>query len=79
MIGESVYTKLDDDLDKEEDTPDTAISSIKFDTPTLSGIAQKVAKVKKKLLLEPKQYIAREIICCTFLLGLIRDGEDKST
>ena len=78
MIGESVYTQVYDDLDKEEDNSDTASSSNKFVTPTLSGISRKVTKVEKKLL-NKKQYIAYEIICCTFMLGLIRDGKDTST
>jgi hypothetical protein len=39
IIGEYVYMTLYDDLDKEEGTPDTAISSIKFATPMFSGIA----------------------------------------
>jgi hypothetical protein len=72
MIGESVYTKLYDDLDKVEDT------SNKFSTPTLSGISQKFAKVEK-LKLAHKQYIAYEMICCSFLLGLINDGEKRGT
>ena len=40
MIGESVYTKVYEDLDKVDDTTN------KFSTLTLSGIAQKVAKVE---------------------------------
>ena len=72
MIGESVYTKLYDDLDKVDNTTN------KFSTPTLSGIARKVAKVEK-LKLDHKQYIAYEMICCSFLLGLINDGEKKGT
>ena len=51
MIGESVYTKVYDNLDKVDDTTNI------FLTPTLSGIAQKVAKVEK-LKLDHKQNIA---------------------
>ena len=46
--------------------------------PTLPQIAQKVAKLEKTQL-DEKQYIAYEIIACTFLLGLVNDGRDKTT
>lgn len=72
MIGESVYTQLHDDLDKVDDTANT------FSTPTLSEIAQKVTKVET-LKLDHKQYIAYEMICCSFLLDLIHDGKKKGT
>ena len=41
MIGESVYTKVYDNLDKVDDTTN------KISTPTLSGIAHKVEKLEK--------------------------------
>ena len=78
VIGDSIYTQAYENLDEEEDSPDTLPSTNQFVTPTLSGIARKVAKVEKKLL-DKKQYIAYEIICCTFLLGLIREGKDTSS
>ena len=78
IIGESVYTQIYDDLDNNQDSEDTCPSSNKFVPPTLSGIARKAAKVENKIL-DKKQYIAYEIICCTFMLGLIRDGKDTST
>jgi hypothetical protein len=46
--------------------------------PTLPQIARKVAKLKKTQL-DEKQYIAYEMIACTFLLGLVNDGCDKNT
>ncbi len=33
----------------------------------------------EKTQLDEKQYIAYEIIACTFLLGLVNDGSDKYT
>jgi hypothetical protein len=41
-------------------------------------IAQKVAKFEKTQL-DEKQYIAYEMVACTFLLGLVNDGRDKNT
>jgi hypothetical protein len=46
--------------------------------PTLPKIAQKVAKLEKSQL-DEKQYIAYEMIACTFLLGLVNDGHDENT
>ena len=46
--------------------------------PTLCEIARKVAK-QQKTVLDEKQYIAHEIIACTFLMELVRDGIDNST
>jgi hypothetical protein len=37
-----------------------------------------VAKLEKTQL-DEKQYIAYEMIACTFLLGLVNDGHDKTT
>ena len=46
--------------------------------PTLHQIARKVAKLEKTQL-DEKQYIAYEMIACTFLLGLLNNGTDKNT
>jgi hypothetical protein len=46
--------------------------------PTLTQIARKVARLEKTQL-DEKQYIAYEMIACTFLLGLVNDGSDKNT
>ena len=50
----------------------------KRNIPTLPQIARKVAR-HKKTQLDEKQYIAYEMIACTFLLGLVNDGRDKNT
>jgi hypothetical protein len=46
--------------------------------PTLPEIARKVAKLEKTQL-DEKQYIAYEIIACTFLLGLVKDKNNHGT
>jgi len=46
--------------------------------PSLPQIAQKVARLEKTQL-DKKQYIAYEMIACTFSLGLVNDGSDKNT
>ena len=40
-------------------------------------IARKVARLGKTQL-DEKQFIAYEMIACTFLLGLVNDGSDKN-
>ena len=49
IIGDRIYTQAYDDLDEEVDSADSSPSTNQFVTPTLSGIARKVAKVEKKL------------------------------
>ena len=46
--------------------------------PTLQEVARKVARLEK-MELDEKQYIAYEMIACTFLFGLVRDGNDSNT
>jgi hypothetical protein len=45
---------------------------------TLKEVARKVAR-PEKMELDEKQYIAYEMIACTFLLGLVKDGHDSNT
>ncbi len=46
--------------------------------PTLQEVARKVACLEK-MQLDENQYIAYEMIACTFLLDLVKDGNDSST
>ncbi len=46
--------------------------------PTLPETARKVTRLEKRKL-DAKQYIAYEMIGCTFLLGFIPDGNDPNT
>ena len=46
--------------------------------PTLAKIARKVVKLQK-IQLDKKQYISYEMIACTLLLGLVKDGRDPHT
>ncbi len=46
--------------------------------PTLPETAREVASLEKRKL-DKKQYIAYEMISCTFLLGLVHDGNDPNT
>ncbi len=46
--------------------------------PTLQEVATKVARLDK-MELDEKQYKTYEMIACTFLLGLVMDGNDSNT
>jgi hypothetical protein len=46
--------------------------------PTLHEVARKVACLEK-MQLDEKQYIVYEMIACTFLLDLVKDGNDSNT
>ena len=71
---ESVHVVTQDDMPQtpQEDTTGA------FNIPTLVGVARKVAQ-QDKMKLDEKQYIAYEIIACTFLLELVEEGRDKSS
>jgi hypothetical protein len=53
-------------------------TTLNIKIPTLPKIARKVAKFEKTQL-DEKQYIAYEMMACTFLLGLVNDGQDENT
>ena len=89
LIGSMKYSDLYNDLEECEDTSSTSSQANKSDRdhcmnkiqdkiPTLQQIARKVARLEKTQL-DEKQYIAYEMIACTFLLGLVNDGSDKNT
>ena len=83
LVGSVIYSDLYDDFDNEEDTSSTSSYKDHDRTkkqrkiPSLLQIAQKVARLEKTQL-DEKQYIAYEMIACTFLLGLVNDGSNKN-
>ena len=89
LVGCMKYSDLYNDLEENEDTSSTSshanesdrdhcMKKIQRKIPTLPQIARKVARLEKTQL-DEKQYIAYEMIACTFLLGLVNDGSDKNT
>ena len=89
LVGGVNYSDLYIDSDEDEDTSSTSSLVNESDKehgkkkkerkiPTLPKIARKVARLEKTQL-DEKQYIAYEMIACTFLLGLLNDGSDKNT
>jgi hypothetical protein len=80
-----VYVHTDDDDHHFSTTTETKTNTTEDQrnyhnkgVPTLQYIAKKIAKLEKTQL-GKKQYIAYEMIACTFLLGLVKDGLDSNT
>jgi hypothetical protein len=90
LVGGTNYSDIyvsseieDDDMSK---TSNNSTSTTGIDhsndhhrkVPTLQEIARKVARLEK-MQLDEKQYISYEMIACTVLLGLVKDGHDSNT
>jgi hypothetical protein len=88
LVGGVKYSDLYIDSNEDKDTSSTNSyvsnndkghdkNNIQYKIPTLPQIAQKVAKLEETQL-DEKQYITYEMIACTFLLGLVNAGHDKT-
>jgi hypothetical protein len=85
LIGGVNYKEIymDSDIDHKTNPPTTA-NNVGVDQntnihkiPSLPETARKMASLEKRKL-DKKQYIAYEMIACTFLLGLVHDGNDPN-
>jgi hypothetical protein len=85
LIGGANYKEIymDSEIDDETNPPITTNNmGVDQNTnihkiPTLPEIARKVARLEKRKL-DEKQYISYEMLACTFLLGLVHDGNDPN-
>ncbi len=79
LVGGANYSDI---YDNEMNTPiqsrNNTTNNNQLNVPTLPEIARKVSKLEKTQL-DEKQYITYEIIVCTFLLGLVKDGNNPKT
>jgi hypothetical protein len=66
---------IDNETTKETDQDKNTNSQKEL---TLQEIARRVARLKKKQL-DKKQYIAYEMIACTFFLGLVNNARNPHT
>jgi hypothetical protein len=90
LVGGTNYNEIYITCGIEEDGTSTASTNRSNNTskhssndqhrkiPTLQEVARKVVRLEK-MELDDKQYIAYEMIACTFLLGLVKDGNDSNT
>jgi hypothetical protein len=79
LVGGTKYCDIYMASDMGEDYGSTTkMVANNITVPTLQEVATKVACLEKTQL-DEKQYIAYEMIACTFLLDLVKDGNDSST
>ncbi len=89
LVGGTDYSEIYENCGIDKDDTLTASNNTSNNTdqdgsnqhhkiPTLQEVARKIARLEK-MELDEKQYIAYEMIACTFLLGLVRDGNDANT
>ena len=79
LVGGANYSDIyDNEMNSPIQSHNNTTNNNQLKVPTLPEIARKVAKLEKTQL-DEKQYIAYEIIACTFLLGLVKDGNNPKT
>jgi hypothetical protein len=87
LVGGVKYSDIYIESNNDDDTSttndymnnnDKGFNKTQQNIPTLTQIARRVARLEKTQL-DEKQYIAYEVISCTFLLGLVYDGQDSNT
>jgi hypothetical protein len=79
LVGGANYSDIyDNEMNLPIQSRNNTMNNNQSKVPTLPEIARKVAKLEKTQLVE-KQYIAYEIIACTFLLGFVKDGNNPET
>ena len=79
LVGGANYSDIyKNEMNSSTLTCNNRTNNNQLKVPTLPEIAKKVAKLEKRQL-DEKQYIAYEIIAFTFLLGLVKDGNNPET
>ncbi len=77
FVGGANYSDVhDNEMNSPIQSRNNTTNNNQFKVPTLPEIARKVAKLEKTQL-DEKQYIAYEIIECTFLLGFVKRWEQS--
>ncbi len=79
FVGGANYSDIyDNEMNSPIQSRNNTTNNNQLKVPTLPKIARKMAKLEKTQLYE-KQYIAYEIIACTFLLGFVKDWNNPKT
>jgi hypothetical protein len=76
--SDSIHIVTQDDMPHAHFPSQEDTTTEEINIPTLVGIARKIAQ-QDKMKLDEKQYIAYEIIACTFLLELVEEGRNKNS
>jgi len=72
----TVYDDMDDKSGNDGSTSST--TSQLYSSPSLVDVARRVAKADGTKM-DEKQYITYEVVCCSFLLGIVNEGHDKDS
>ena len=78
LLGTTIYTNVYQNITNDEETNKETKSSNGVSIPTLVGVARKIARVEGTQM-DEKQYVAYEVLCCTFLLDLIKEANDPDS
>jgi hypothetical protein len=74
LIGPKNYSEFMQNISDNTNINDNLNNS----NPTISGIARRFTNQDVKIL-DEKQYITYEIICCTFLVQLLNETQDPTS
>ena len=75
LEGYTNYDSIYSDIENTETGSVADEETTASPVPTLVDTARKVARYEGTQM-DEKQYVAYEVICCTFLLGLVNDGNN---
>ena len=78
LLGTTIYTNVYQDITSDKETNNETKITNDVSIPTLVGVARKLARVEGTQM-DDKQYVAYEVLCCTFLLDLIKDANDPDS
>ena len=79
LVGGANYSDIcENEMNSSTQPCNNRTKNNQLKVPPLPEIARKVANLEKRQL-DEKQYNAIEIIACTFLLGLVKDGNNPET
>ena len=69
-----------DDMDETSGNDGSILSTTShlYSAPSLIDVARRVAKADGTQM-DKKQYITYEVVCCSFLLGIVGEGHDKDS
>jgi hypothetical protein len=74
------YKTVYDDMDETSgnDGSTSSTTSHLYSAPSLIDVARRVVKADGTQM-DKKQYITYEVVCCSFLLGIVGEGHDKDS
>ena len=78
LLGTTIYKNIYNNIEEDQDMNRETIKSNGITVPTLMGVARKIARIEGTQM-DEKQYVAYEVLCCTFLLDLIKEANNPDS